>query len=79
MVPEEEVLLQVWHAVGMKEEDWIYLNTKNKSPVYFMRLTKPIRVDISFLSEDDLLNKKPYRYKMSGNSWDTVGMAPAPK
>ena len=77
LVPEEEVLLQVWQAVGMSEEAWIYLNIRNKAQVYLETLSEPITVEISFLSEDGLLNKKPYRYKIDRNSWDTVNMAPA--
>ena len=41
-------------------------------------LSDPITIEISFLSEDGLLNKKPYRYKISGNSWDTVNMVSPP-
>ena len=74
LVPGEEVLLQVWQAVGMSEKDWIYLNNRNKAQVYLKTLSEPITVEISFLSEDGLLNKKPYRYKMDGNLWDTVNM-----
>ncbi len=76
-VPEEEVILQIWQAVGTKEESWIYLNTRNKAQIELMTWTEPIRVEISFLSEDGVLNKKPYRYRITGNSWDTVNMAPS--
>ena len=79
LVPEEEVLLQVWQAIGMSEEAWIYLNIRNRAQVDLKTLGEPITVEISFLSEDGLLNKKPYRYKIDGNSWDTVNMAPAEK
>src|SRR5438128_11127172 len=79
LVPEEEVLLQVWQAVGMSDRAWIYLNISNKAQVDLKTLGDPITVEISFLSEDGLLNKKPYRYKIDGNSWDTVNMAPAEK
>ena len=61
----------------MSEEAWIYLNIRNKAQVYLETLSEPITVEISFLSEDGLLNKKPYRYKIDRNSWDTVNMAPA--
>lgn len=73
LVPEEEILLQVWQAVGMSEKAWIYLNIRNKAQVD-LTLSEPIKVEISFLSEDGLLNKKPYRYKIDTNSWDTVNM-----
>ena len=79
LVPEEEVLLQVWQAVGISDRAWIYLNIRNKAQVDLKTLSEPITVEISFLSEDGLLNKKPYRYKIDGNSWDTVNMAPAEK
>jgi len=59
LVPEEEVLLQVWHAVGMSEKASINLNIRNKAQVE-LTLSEPIIVEISFLSEDGLLNKKPY-------------------
>jgi hypothetical protein len=74
LVPEEEILLQVWQAVGMGENAWLYLNIRNKAQVDFKTLENPIIVEISFLSEDGLLNKKPYRYKISVNSWDTANM-----
>jgi hypothetical protein len=74
LVPEEEVLLQVWQAVGMGEKAWLYLNIRNKSQVDLQTLGDPIIVEISFLSEDGLLNKKPYRYKIDGNLWDIVNM-----
>jgi len=79
LVPEEEVLLQVWQAVGMSEKAWIYLNIRNRAQVDLKTLSEPITVEISFLSEDGLLNKKTYRYKIDTNSWDTVNMAPAEK
>ncbi len=75
LLPEEEVQLHVWQAVGMSENAWFYLNIRNKAQVDLKTLTDPITVEISFLSEDGLLNKKPYRYKISGNSWDTVKMS----
>ena len=74
LVPEEEILLQVWQAVGMGENAWLYLNIHNKTQVNLQTLGDPIIVEISFLSEDGLLNEKPYRYKIDGNSWDTVNM-----
>ena len=74
LVPEEEVLLQVWQAVGMSEKAWISLNIRNKAQVDLQTLGDPIIVEISFLSEGGLLNEKPYRYKIDGNSWDTVSM-----
>ena len=74
LVPEEEILLQVWEAVGMGENAWLYFNIHNKAQVDLRTLGDPIIVEISFLSEDGLLNEKPYRYKIDGNSWDTVNM-----
>ena len=74
LVPEEEVQLHVWQAVGMSENAWFYLNIRKKAQVDLKTLSDPITVEISFLSEDGLLNKKPYRYKISGNSWDTINM-----
>ena len=74
LVPEEESLLQVWQAVGMSEKAWISLNIRNKAQVDLQTLGDPIIVEISFLSEGGLLNEKPYRYKIDGNSWDTVSM-----
>jgi len=79
LVPEEEILLQVWQAVGMGENAWLYFNIHNKGQVDLQTLGDPIIVEISFLSEDGLLNEKPYRYKIDGNYWDTVNMVPAEK
>jgi len=74
LVPEEEVQLQVWQAVRAREHELFSLNTRNKTEVDINGLNYSITGEISFLSEDDLLNKKPYRYKISINSWDTVTM-----
>ena len=74
LVPEEEVQLQVWQAVRAPEHELFSLNTRNKTEVDINGLNYSITGEISFLSEDDLLNKKPYRYKISINSWDTVTM-----
>ena len=74
LVPEEEIVLQVWQAVGMGDNAWLYLSIHNKTQVNLQTLGDPIIVEISFLSEDGLLNEKPYRYKIDGNSWDTVNM-----
>jgi hypothetical protein len=74
LVPEEEVQLQVWQAVSMGEDGWFYLNIRNKVQADIKTLNDPITVEISFLSEDGLLNKEPYRYKIGVNSWDTVNM-----
>ena len=74
LLPEEEVQLQVWQAVRAPEHELLYLNTRNKTEVDIKGLNYSITGEISFLSEDVLLNKKPYRYKISINSWDTVTM-----
>jgi hypothetical protein len=74
LVPEEEVQVPVWQAVRAPEQELFYLNTRNKTEVDINGLNYSITVEISFLSEDGLLNKKPYRYKISINSWDTIDM-----
>ncbi len=74
LVPGEEVQLYVWQAVRMPENAWFYLNIENKAQVDLKTLIDPITVEISFLSEDGLLNKKPYQLKISGSSWDTLNM-----
>ena len=76
LAPEEETLLPVWQAVQEGEQDLFHLNVRNKAQVDIRGLNATIAVAISFLSEDGLLNNKPYRFKISCNSWDTVNMAP---
>jgi len=74
LVPEEEVQVPVWQAVRAPEQELFYINTRNKAEVDIKGLNYSITGEISFLSEEGLLNKKPYRYKISINSWDTVNM-----
>jgi len=74
LVPQEEVQVSVWQAVRAPEHELFYLNIRNKTEVDIKGLNYSIMVEISFLSEDGLLNKKPYRYKITVNSWDTVNM-----
>ena len=74
LVPEEEVQVPVWQAVRAPEHELFYINTRNKTEVDIKGLNYSITGEISFLSEDGLLNKKPYRYKISINSWDTINM-----
>jgi hypothetical protein len=74
LVPEEAVQVPVWEAVRAPEHELFYLSTRNKAEVDIKGLNYSITVEISFLSEDGLLNKKPYRYKISVNSWDTINM-----
>ena len=74
LVAEEEIQLHVWQAVQVSENASFYLNVRNKAQVDLKTLSHPLNIEISFLSEDGLLNKKPYRYRISGNSWDTVNM-----
>ena len=78
LVPEEEVQLHVWQAIRVSESASFYLNIRNKARVDPKTLSNPINVEISFLSEEGLLNKKPYRYKIIGGSWDTVSMVSLP-
>jgi hypothetical protein len=78
LVPEEEVQLHVWQAVGMSENAWLYLNIRNRAQMDLKTLSHPVTVEISFLSEDGPLNKKPCRYTISGISWDTVSMVSLP-
>ena len=73
-VPQEEIELLVWQAVAMLDKATFYLNIRNKAHVDIKSLRDPITVEITFLSEHGLLNKKPYRYKIEGDSWDTVKM-----
>jgi hypothetical protein len=74
LVPEEEVQVPVWQAVRAPEQELFYLNIRNKAEVDIKGLNYSITVEISFLSEDGLLNKKSYRYKICVNSWDTINM-----
>ena len=74
LVPEEEVQVPVWQAVRAPEHELFYLNIRNKTEVDIKGLNYSITGEISFLSEDGLLNMKPYRYKISVNSWDTINM-----
>jgi hypothetical protein len=79
LVPEEEIQLHVWQAVRVSENAWFYLNIRNKAQLDLKTLSDPITVEISFLSEEGTLSRKPYRYKIGGNSWDTVNMVSLPE
>ena len=54
------------------EHELFYLNIRDKAQVDIKTLNYSITGEISFLSEDGPLNRKPYRFKISCNSWETV-------
>ena len=76
LLPEEEVRLPVWETRKTAEGEWFSLNIGLGSMIDMKEVTGPITVEIWFLSEEGVLSKKPYRYTVSGRSWDTISMVP---
>ena len=69
----EEVLLTIWEAHKNSDGEWFSLKTEMEKHGKMEEFrTKPLSLEFSFLSEEGLLNKKPYRYKVKMDSWDTL-------
>jgi len=74
LLPEEDVQLTVWTALKNSDGEWFDLNTGKDKWGDFKEIRDSTTIEIWFLSEEGRLNKKPYRYKITGNSWDTIKM-----
>ena len=74
LLPEEEVRLPVWEAIKTSEGEWFSLNIGPVNMIDMKNKTGTITLEIWLLSEEGVLSKKPYRYAISGNSWDNISM-----
>ncbi|SRR6266567_699888 len=74
LIPEEDDLLILWKAVKTGEKEELILNTEEQVSYDIHRWKdKPFDIEITFLSEEGVLNKKPYCLSLNLNSWDKLG------
>ena len=73
----EEVLLTIWEAHKNSDGEWFSLKTEREMHGKMEEFSKKLlSLELSFLSEEGLLNKKPYRYKVAMDSWAALRMVP---
>jgi hypothetical protein len=70
----EEVRLTIWEAFKNSDGEWFYLNSEKGLSFSKKFGEGSLSLELSFLSEEGPLSKKPYRYKIEMGSWATVNM-----
>ncbi len=69
--------MTIWEAHKNSDGEWFSLKTEREMKGKMEEFSKKLlSLELSFLSEEGVLNKRRYRYKISMESWAAPRMAP---